>query len=873
MTDAPADAGKTKASAQDEAGKTEHAASAAKGASPASAETPEGGASQDASGRPVWSAPASRALFWAASAIALAGAGVAIAASASAGWNGFILLCGLAFVAFLLLYALAAGEAAGRALSGKSSSKALGPTAAALEALPDPVLLTDRHGRVLYANAAYCSLAREAAGLGAGLGAPTPDRVWPAGGAAAVYRLSRAASEGRESAREVLPPLRMEDGQMAVFAAEARRTGDGGVVWRFTEERASETDAAVAPDWAAHAPVGLFLADGEGRVLASNDTLRAWLGKDEGAALKIRDLFAGDTARAFAKSRGSDAPVRIDARLVGADGAENPVVVSVQWDDQRPPRARGVIYALSATGAPPGLAQTLAERGGEAGDTLDEMFAAAPFGVAQLDGPDPETAMVEDANPALLQISAGGAVPGARFSELFEFADGEDAEAVFDRALAGRGEPVEARLREGEKTREVHLFLAAAREGRRTAYIVDITAQKDLERQFAQGAKMQAVGQLAGGVAHDFNNMLTVIRLGTDDLLTRHPVGDPSYQSLQQINSTVHRAAALVKKLLAFSRKQTFKVQPLELPDFLSDISMLLRPMLEESVKLEIRHDRDVPMVRADITQLENALMNLATNARDAMKPKGGVLEIVSEGVDADAVRQAGAPDPKAGRWAAIHVRDQGCGMDKATLAKIFEPFFTTKAPGEGTGLGLSTVYGIVKQSGGFLFADSIVGEGTTFTLYLPEHIPSAEERTEITETKAAEKAEPEPSDLAGHGRILLVEDEDGVRMLAAQSLVKRGYEVVEACDGEEALEILEDAPGSFDLLISDVVMPGLDGPGLLREGREYLGDARIIFISGYAEEEFSHTLSSEAEVSFLSKPFTVPKLAERVKAELSRKT
>ncbi len=827
---------------------------------------------EDRAPAPIWSRPAMRALFWAASLIALAGAGVAIALSAQAGWHGFILLCGLASVAFLLLYALAAGETAGRALSGPGKPSVSAP-ASAVEALPDPVLVTDARGRAVYANTAYRALAREAAGLGAGFGAPTPDRIWPAGGAAAVYRLTRACEAGEIDRREVLPPIKLDGGRMAVFAAEARPTPEGGAVWRFVEERGgAENEAPGAPEWAGEAPVGLFLADGEGRVLAANETLRRWLGRGPEQALKIREMFAGDTARAFAKSRGAGGVVRIDARLTAPDGGESPVVVALEWDQARPPRARGVVYALSSTGAPPDAARRFAESGASAGDTLDEMFAAAPFGVARLDGADPETAIVEDANPALVQLTAGAAVPGARFADLFSAETDAERAQVFDKAMAGRGEPVEARVAAGEEACDVHLFLSASREGKRTAYLIDIGAQKDLERQFAQGAKMQAVGQLAGGVAHDFNNMLTVIRLGTDDLLTRHPVGDPSYQSLQQINSTVHRAAGLVKKLLAFSRKQTFKVETLELPDFLSGLTMLLRPMLEESVKLEIRHGRDVPMVRADATQLENAIMNLATNGRDAMKSSsGGTLEIASEAVDSEDVRRAGAPEPKDGRWAAIRVSDEGCGMDAETLSKIFEPFFTTKAPGEGTGLGLSTVYGIVKQSGGFLFADSEPGRGTTFTIYLPEHVPDAAERERAETAKVEAEREPEPSDLAGRGRILLVEDEAGVRQLAAQSLVKRGYEVIEAGDGEEALEILEDEPGAFDLIVSDVVMPGLDGPGLLEKARDYLGEARVIFISGYAEEEFSHTLSSEAEVSFLAKPFTVQKLAERVKRELTR--
>ncbi|PWE17537.1 hybrid sensor histidine kinase/response regulator [Marinicauda salina] len=817
--------------------------------------------------RSRWTRPLARAVFWAAALGAFGAAAVALFAAASAGWHGFVLLSGIACVAFLLLYALAAGETAGRSLAAGSSSETgvKGLAAAAFEALRDPVLVTDAGGRPRWANAAYRALAGDG-----GRGGPVgPERIWTGAAGGAVYRLARAAAAG-QTGRETLPAWRSADGA-TVYAAEVSPLEGGGAVWRFFEERAEPDTEIETPDWAERAPVGLFLADGEGRVLATNATLREWLGVEAERPLKVKDFLAGDFGKAFAKTRGADGVSRLDARLLAREGVESPVVLAVEWDEERPPRARCVVYGLSTTGAPPGVAQAIADASPKAGRTLDDMFASAPFGVCRLDGADPETAILEDANPALVQLSGGGAIPGKPFTELFDWSEGESAEEVFSRALSGRGEPSEARMRAGDDAvREVHLFFAPARGGKRAAYIVDISALKELERQFAQAAKMQAVGQLAGGVAHDFNNMLTAIRLNTDELLGRHPVGDPSYAELQQINSTVARAAGLVKKLLAFSRKQTFRMTTLDLSDTLSDFSVLLRQVLEESVRLEIKHGRNLPLIRADKTQLENAVMNLATNARDAMREDGGgALTITTEAVDADEVRRAGAPDPKEGRWAAIRVSDTGSGMDEATLAKIFEPFFTTKEAGQGTGLGLATVYGIVKQSGGFLFAKSKPGEGTTFTIYLPEHAPSREEAEAIEADKAAREKPSKPADLAGKGRILLVEDEDAVRSIAAKTLIKRGYEVVEACDGEEALEILTEEPESFDLIISDVVMPGLDGPGLLEKGRDKLGDARVVFISGYAQEQFSDTLSKELDVSFLPKPFTLPQLAERVKEEL----
>ncbi|MGJ3230631.1 MAG: hybrid sensor histidine kinase/response regulator [Oceanicaulis sp.] len=813
--------------------------------------------------------PLTRAVFWTASLMALIAAAVAIVAGAGAGWQGVVLLSGIAACALLLMYALAAGEAAGRALGRDApASAAPGFAHAALEALGDPVLITARGGRPVWANKAYRDLA--GAGLSAPrpAAAPAPERLFTGAAAGPVYRLTRAADSG-ERAEEMLGPLSLHGEGAAVYRAEVGPVEGGGALWRFQVARGEDGEAAdAAPDWAEHAPVGLFLADAEGRVLAANATLRGWIGATPDQALKLKDFLAGDAAAAFARSRGAEGAARLDARMVAREGVESPVVLSVVWSDDKPARARGVVYGLSATGAPPGLAQIAAQSGAKPGRTFDDMFAAAPFGVARLDGADPASAMVEDANPALLQLTGGAALPGVKFADLFDVQDG--LTAAFERALSGSGEPGEARLK-GEDGRPVHLFLAPARGGKRAAYIVDITAWKALETQVAQAGKMQAVGQLASGLAHDFNNMLTAIRLNVGELLNRHPVGDPSYQDLQQINSTVTRQAGLVRKLLAFSRKQTFRMTVFDISDVLSDCSVMLGQILEETVKLDIRHGRDLPLIRADRNQIDNILVNLATNARDAMKGQGGgVLTITTEAVDADTVRKAGAPSPGEGRWAAIHVADTGCGMDEETRKKIFEPFFTTKATGEGTGLGLATVYGVVKQSGGYLFVDSEPGKGTTFSIYLPGHAPSAEETAEIAAEAQAKAAEPKPSDLAGHGRILLVEDEDAVRKIAAKTLVRRGYEVVEACDGEEALEILEDNPESFDLLISDVVMPGLDGPSLLKEGRKYLGAARVVFISGYAEEEFSDTLSSDLEISFLPKPFDIQQLAERVKQELA---
>ena len=824
----------------------------------------------------LWSRPIGRVAFWVCGAIALAAFVAAIVAAGQDGWQGFVYLSGLAAIGFLVLYAVAAGETAGRNLRRKiDSNRAPSPANLAyqaMESFPEPVLISDQRGAPRWGNAAYHALARSAGGFGQSFGLPTVDRIWAGsgGGDGTVYRLARAAARG-DGACELLPPLDLGDGDIRHYHLEASPQPEGLILWRLISGRASDGSSALAlADWCLHAPVALFSLRANGEIANGNATLRDWLGLSEGAGFPpLKDILAGDGARAVLHSRGGEGIARIDARIKARDGIESPVAIAVEWTPGDSGTGRAVMYGLSATGAPPGVAQAIAE-GRPAGRTMEDMFASAPFGVVRLDGADPETAIIEDINPALVQLSGGRAIPGIKFCDLFNWDDGRSPTDAFAAAMAGSGEPAEARLDREERPVYVHLAFAPARGGKRVAYVIDVTAWKELERQFSQANKMQAVGQLAGGVAHDFNNLLTAVRLNTDELLNRHPVGDPDYSELQSINQTVARAAGLVRKLLAFSRKQTFRMETLDIGDLLSDVSVLLRQIVEETVRLDIIHGRDLPMIKADKGQLETAIINLAANARDAMRDQGGgSLVVKTAKVSDETVRNAGAPNPREGDWLAIAVTDEGHGMDAATLEKIFEPFFTTKEAGKGTGLGLATVYGIVKQSGGFLFADSEVGKGTTFTIYLPGHTPTEEETVELEQAEVARTVEKAPEDLSGRGRILLVEDEDAVRAIAAKTLAKRGYDVVEACDGEEAYEILEDEEDGFDLLISDVVMPVLDGPGLLEKARDLLVGTRVVFISGYAAEQFSDTLSKEQQVSFLPKPFTLTQLAEKVKEEL----
>jgi len=373
------------------------------------------------------------------------------------------------------------------------------------------------------------------------------------------------------------------------------------------------------------------------------------------------------------------------------------------------------------------------------------------------------------------------------------------------------------------------------------------------------------VGQLAGGVAHDFNNILTAIIGHCDLMLMRHTPGDSDYDDIQQIKSNSNRAAGLTRQLLAFSRQQTLRPQVLQLPDVVSEVSHLLKRLLGETVELVVKHGRNLGPVRADPGQLEQVIVNLAVNARDAMAEKGGgALTIQTYSVKANQVAELGSDILPVADYSALSVTDTGVGIPANILGKVFEPFFTTKEVGKGTGLGLSTVYGIVKQSGGFIFADSKVGEGTRFVIYLPVHHQEAG----AARSRKTDKAKKD--ELWGSGTVLLVEDEPMVRAVAERALTRHGYQVITADNGEEALEQLAKVE-HIDLLISDVVMPGMDGPTVVREARKSRPDIKILFMSGYAEEQLRNSIDIE-NVNFLPKPFSVTDLAEAARRAMGTK-
>ncbi len=406
--------------------------------------------------------------------------------------------------------------------------------------------------------------------------------------------------------------------------------------------------------------------------------------------------------------------------------------------------------------------------------------------------------------------------------------------------------------------------------------MMDMTEQNNLEMRFAHSQKMQAVGQLAGGIAHDFNNLLTAMIGFCDLLLMRHPAGDPSFADIMQIKQNANRAANLVRQLLAFSRRQTLQPKILDLTEVLAELSNLIRRLIGENIELQMKHGRDLGFVKADQGQLEQVLINLAVNARDAMKG-GGTLVIQTsnvritspENVPVDYISPSQEEPIIEGEYVMVDVLDSGHGIPSGKMQKIFEPFFSTKEVGAGTGLGLSTVYGIIKQTGGYIYVKSEEGVGTTFRLYFPLHYEDRAARAEQHDVDNDVRGGA-TADLTGAATILLVEDETPVRIFAARALRNKGYEVLEADCGENALEVFAGFEGDIDVIISDVVMPGMNGPTMVdkleKTYAERMSKTQVIFISGYAEDAFIDTYGTEREFNFLPKPFTLKQLASKIK-------
>jgi two-component system, cell cycle sensor histidine kinase and response regulator CckA len=754
----------------------------------------------------------------------------------------------------------------------------------------DGMAVTDSRGHVVYSNAAYLTLTEAA----------TPQDVRPIERvfignpdvSEAVFRLLKAAREGKRQQEEVR--IAGQDGahgrwlRMRVRPLGASKREAKYSVWSIadiTRDRERQEDVFKelqhAIEYLDHAPCGFFSVSPAGEVVYVNATLAGWLDHDlaeiGSGGLKLTDIVSGDGASLLTSivavpgevktevfdidlrmRGGKTMPVRLYHKLAfGADGvpgASRTLVISRARDEHSDPERAAEVRFM-------------------------RFFDHTPMAIATVD----RAGSVVRANARFAKLAQSLGPDGAAGKSIFRTVNARDRSlliSAINLAAEGQGDiaPVEAML-DGVKERWGQFFVTAVEEDERETeaaivYMLETTERRTLENQINQSQKMDMVGQLAGGIAHDFNNVLSAIMMANDFLLNAHKPTDPSFQDIMQIKQNATRAATLVRQLLAFSRRQTLRPQVLDLGDALSDLTMLLRRLIGEKVKLDLVHGRDLWPVKVDVSQFEQVIVNLAVNARDAM-PDGGKLTVKTSNLTTDESAQLSYKGMPAADYVRIDVADTGTGIPAEIVDKIFEPFFSTKEVGKGTGLGLSTVYGIVKQTGGFVYADSEAGQGTSFRIFLPRHRPELEAAPEPQITNgAAKEAAAEPpkpqADLTGQGTILLVEDEDGLRSLNARGLRSRGYSVIEAANGVEAMEALDEKNGAVDLVVSDVVMPEMDGPTLLKEMRQRNPNLKIIFVSGYAEEAFDKSLPENEQFAFLAKPFALSALVAKVKETMT---
>ena len=619
---------------------------------------------------------------------------------------------------------------------------------------------------------------------------------------------------------------------------------------------AKSADARRIAEAAAAANVAWAVTSKDGLLLDCNDAYRQFAGAGATQLPPPPELTQpgeGSAAVLFRLAQAAQSGQAHEEPFAAAPGLEILAAVrplssgQVAW--WFTPRLARIEASASAKAAP---VQRARER--ELG--VAELFRDAPMGIAVCDA----EGHIGDANAPFKDFF------GASSDKLMGMIDDADRARINDllrEACDGKSPSATAELRSrAQQDRMAQLFVRPLQGTKRAIlFLVDVSEQKALETKFAQSQKMQAVGQLAGGVAHDFNNLLTVIMGNAEFLLMRHQVGDPSFKEINEIHQNALRAATLVGQLLAFSRKQTLQPRVVNLRDVIGELAIMLRRLVREGMELKLDHGVNLWTVHADEAQLSNAIINLVVNARDAMPEGGSVTIRTSNETVAQPVARGSAIMP-AGDYVRIDVADTGTGIPRENLGKIFDPFFTTKPVGQGTGLGLATVYGIVKQSGGFISVDSELGKGATFTVFLP--------RFEGDAAVMAPEPERIPRDVTGQDTVLLVEDEEAVRSFAARALKLRGYSVLEAAGGEEALAIVRAASSPIHLLITDVVMPNMDGPTLVRNVRKLSPQTRIIYMSGYAEETFRRNDERAEDLHFLPKPFGLKQLAAKVKEVLS---
>jgi two-component system cell cycle sensor histidine kinase/response regulator CckA len=806
---------------------------------------------------------------------------------------GILFILAMIGVAFLFLVAIGFVQFAPRSTSDELSK-------AFVDSMKQGLIVTDVRGGIIYANRAYADMT----------GAASPGDIKTVEGllsdnpeaGSTVVNLAGLLKDGRAGDGEFRLSQSIRPGsdpgprwyrvRSRTFNMRSQR--QPLFAWQLSDvsaERAEQErffqDLQQAIDHLDHAPAGFFSADPDGRVTYINATLAEWLGIDLAGftpgAVTLPEIIAGDgmaLVRAVKADPGATRNAVIDLDLATTKGEALPVRFM-----HRVTASREGIQGATRTIV---LNRTQGEdssadlRASEVRFT--RFFNSTPMAIAGIDA----TGRIVRTNAPFLMlfstvVDQSAVDQRARLDRVIHPRDHATFAAALERAKQRQADiaPIDTVLPDNEE-RHMRFYVNAVADGggaegaeeSAIVYAVETTEQKALEAQMAQGQKMQAVGQLAGGIAHDFNNVLTAIIMASDLLLTNHRPSDPSFPDIMNIKQNANRAASLVRQLLAFSRRQTLRPEVLNLTDVLADVRMLLTRLVGTNVRLKIDHGRDLWPVRADLGQFEQVVVNLAVNARDAM-PAGGDLTIRSKNVASAECAQYPYRELAPNDYVVVEVQDTGTGIDPEVIKKIFEPFFTTKEVGKGTGLGLSMVYGIIKQTGGYIFCDSEVGKGSVFRIFLPRYVPgTAVVEQSAGDTSAGEPrlAQPQPAktdvvkDLSGSATVLLVEDEDAVRMGGVRALKSRGYTVHEASSGVEALEIYAEQEGKIDIVVSDVVMPEMDGPTLLGELRKINPDIKFIFVSGYAEDAFARNLPADAKFGFLPKPFSLKQLATVVK-------
>lgn len=751
------------------------------------------------------------------------------------------LLAGLSFVAPLPEMVLVLRSAAGALavvaggvkgvtlLRSRRQTRSAPALAAFVEQDASPSLTTDADGLVLSANRAARARFEQAVGL------PLVQALrehWANPGPVIARLQDRALSQG--SAREDVVTRRGH------FRLSVHQAGNDSYLWRMEEMVERPLPGAPGSDTIS---LPMMTLGQSGAILYMNEPLRRLVGT---RARRLDALF-------------TDLPLRPDG-VHELTTPEGPVPVRVLEAGGTGMRREVYLFPVPTPLRP---AAAPADTRAPAAQSVSRAFETIPVALLRLSADGGVTI----ANRMARDLLGARQLEGMVLPDLVE-GMGRSVRDWLEEAVAGRGTGKHEVVRATLPEKEVFLQISLQRvleegEVSLVAVLNDATELKTLEAQFVQSQKMQAIGQLAGGVAHDFNNLLTAISGHCDLLLLRHDAADPDYGDLIQINQNANRAASLVGQLLAFSRKQNLQPEVLDMRDTLSDLTHLLNRLVGERVSLVLQHDPGLRPVRADKRQLEQVVMNLVVNARDAM-PEGGEVRIETEACtlrDPMARDQVVVPP---GDYVVVRVVDEGCGIAPEKITKIFEPFYSTKRVGEGTGLGLSTAYGIVKQTGGYIFADSVVGAGTTFTLLFPAYDQP------VAETVPQPAAPRAPVLTDGDGVILLVEDEAPVRAFASRALRMRGYTVIEAENAEEALRTLEDETLHIDVFVTDVIMPGLDGPTWVRKALDRRPGAKVVFVSGYAEDSFSDQQARIPNSVFLPKPFSLTQLTATVQEQLA---